>query len=269
MIFGFDGARALPPLFVGARSAILHRSLRKGAKLPPPPRAVVLFSGGLDSTTVLAIARDEGYDPIALTFRYGQRHVVEVERAAAIATEMGADHLVLDLPYAAIGGSALIGTGTSGDGTVPAEPTEGAGAGGIPATYVPARNLVFLSLAVAVAEAHGCRDLYLGVNALDYSGYPDCRAEFLEAFLEAAHRGTRDGSTSSEAVWWRLHAPLVALSKSDIVRRGAELGVDFARTLSCYDPNRAGRACGRCDSCGLRRRGFAEAGIDDPTLYQG
>ena len=237
--------------------------------MPRPPRAVVLFSGGLDSTTVLAIAQRDGFDPIALSFRYGQRHAVEIDRATALAESMGAEHLVLDLPYAAIGGSALIGSGTSGDGTVPEEPAAGAGSGTIPPTYVPARNLVFLSFALAVAEAHGCRDIYLGVNALDYSGYPDCRPEFLEAFLETAHRGTRDGSSSADNRWWRLHAPLVEMSKADIVRAGAELGVDFSRTLSCYDPDPKGRACGRCDSCGLRRRGFAEAGIDDPTAYQG
>jgi 7-cyano-7-deazaguanine synthase len=227
------------------------------------PAAVVLLSGGLDSSTVLAIARAEGLAPLPLTFRYGQTHAVEVRAAERVAAAQGAPPpVVLDLPFGRIGGSALLG-----EGAIPDEPAGGAGRSGIPATYVPARNLVFLSLAVAVAEARGARDIAIGVNALDYSGYPDCRPEFIEAFAHAADRGTRDGSTATSP-WWRIHVPLIGLSKADIIRRGTALGVDFSLTVSCYAADGEGRACGRCDSCGLRRRGFAEAGIADPTRYR-
>ncbi|MCI0650930.1 MAG: 7-cyano-7-deazaguanine synthase QueC [Planctomycetes bacterium] len=228
-----------------------------------PPRALVLASGGLDSSTTLAIAMAEGFAPLALTFRYGQSHVLEVERAKEIAGKLGVwEHLFLDLPYAAIGGSALLG-----DGKIPAEPPGGAGRGGIPATYVPARNLVFLALGVAVAEARGLRDIYIGANAIDFSGYPDCRPAFFASFSQTANLATRAGVSHGEA-WFRVHTPLLRLKKSEIIRRGYELAVDFARTISCYDPDAAGRACGRCDSCGIRRRGFQEAGLADPTPYR-
>jgi 7-cyano-7-deazaguanine synthase len=231
--------------------------------VPESQGAVVLLSGGLDSSTLLAIVRATGLAPFPVTFRYGQTHAAEVRAAERIAAAQGAPPpLVLDLPFGRIGGSALLG-----EGAIPDEPPGGAGRAGIPATYVPARNLIFLSLAVAVAEARGLRDIAIGVNALDYSGYPDCRPEFLEAFARAADRGTRDGSTAG-APWWRVHAPLVGLTKAEIIRRGAALGVDFAATVSCYAADDDGRACGRCDSCGLRRRGFAEAGIADPTRYR-
>ncbi|MHC4935323.1 MAG: 7-cyano-7-deazaguanine synthase QueC [Planctomycetota bacterium] len=232
----------------------------------PRPSAVVLFSGGLDSSTILAIAIEEGFAPIPVSFLYGQNHAVEVEAARRVARSLGAPApLELELPFGRIGGSSLLG-----DGPIPAEPPEGAGQGGIPSTYVPARNLTFLSLAVGIAEARGARDIFIGVNALDYSGYPDCRPAFIEAFRRAADAGTRDGSTAGDAAdagWWRIHTPLLELTKAQIVSRGHALGVDHSLTLSCYDPTPTGLACGRCDSCGLRRRGFEEAGLDDPTPY--
>ncbi len=227
------------------------------------PGAVVLHSGGLDSSTVLAIARADGFDPLPVSFRYGQTHAIEVRAAMNVTAALGVRApLEVDLPFGQIGGSALLG-----EGEIPAEPPEGAGSGGIPATYVPARNLIFLAFAVGIAEARGLRDIYIGVNALDYSGYPDCRREFIEAFARAADHGTRDGSTAGET-WWRIHTPLIDATKAEIIRRGAELGVDYSLTVSCYDPDESGLACGRCDACGLRRRGFAEAGISDPTRYR-
>ena len=228
-----------------------------------PRGAVVLFSGGLDSSTVLAIALAEGFQPLPITFLYGQNHEIEVSAAKQVAASLGADPpLTLELPFAKIGGSALLG-----EGEIPAEPPGGAGSGEIPSTYVPARNLTFLSIATAVAEARGWRDLFLGVNALDYSGYPDCRPEFIEAFTRAAERGTRDGVTSDQP-YWRIHTPLISLTKAEIIARGHELDLDYSLTVSCYDPDREGAACGRCESCGLRKRGFAEAGIADQTRYQ-
>ncbi|MFN0060803.1 MAG: 7-cyano-7-deazaguanine synthase QueC [Planctomycetota bacterium] len=228
-----------------------------------PPTAVVLMSGGLDSTTLLAEVVADGFRALPLIFRYGQRHEVEVAQAIHIARRMSAAApLVLDLPYAQIGGSSLLGAGE-----IPAEPVGGAGAAGIPSTYVPARNLVFLSVAVAVAEARGAGDIFIGVNALDYSGYPDCRPAFIEAFAEVARLGTKLGVESS-ATAIRVHAPFIALRKADIIRRGLARGVDYAQTISCYDADPSGRACGRCESCGLRRRGFAEVGILDPTRYR-
>jgi len=227
---------------------------------------VVLFSGGLDSTTTLAIAIREGFAPLPVTFRYGQTHAAEVLAAERVAAALGSPPpLHLELPFGRIGGSALLG-----EGEIPAEPPEGAGSGGIPATYVPARNLAFLSLAVAIAEARGMRDIYIGVNALDSSGYPDCRPPFLAAFARAADLGTREGTARGDETgpWWRIRAPLVALTKAEIIRRGIELGVDYSLTVSCYAADPSGRACGRCDSCGLRRRGFAAAGIPDPTRYR-
>ncbi len=227
--------------------------------------SIALASGGLDSTTVLAIAISQGFRPLPLTFRYGQNHSIETQQVGLIAHSLDLPPpLILDLPFDHIGGSALLGSSP-----IPDEPQQGASQREeIPTTYVPARNLVFLSLAVAAAEARSVRDIWIGVNALDYSGYPDCRPEFLEAFLLAAHRGTREGSNQSDQPWWRLQSPLVEMSKAQIIRTATELGVDLSLTLSCYAPDSEGQACGRCDSCGLRRRGFEEAAIPDPTRYQ-
>jgi 7-cyano-7-deazaguanine synthase len=222
-------------------------------------RAVVLLSGGLDSATVLAMARRDGFAAYALSFRYGQRHAVELQAAAEVARALGAvEHRVAEVDLRWIGGSAL-----TDDIAVPKDrPAESMG-GDIPVTYVPARNALFLCHALAWAEVLGARDLYAGMNALDYSGYPDCRPEFLAAFETMARLGTRAGALGDE---WKVHAPLIAMSKAEIIRAGSALGVDYALTHSCYDP--VGRlACGRCDSCVLRRRGFADAGIPDPTGY--
>jgi 7-cyano-7-deazaguanine synthase len=222
-------------------------------------RAVVLLSGGLDSATTLAIARADGFACYALSFRYGQRHAVELTAAERLARVLGAaEHRVADVDLRWIGGSAL-----TADIAVPKDrPPESLG-DDIPITYVPARNALFLSYALAWAEVLGARDLFAGMNALDYSGYPDCRPEFLAAFEEMARRGTRAGALGAE---WKVHAPLIAMSKAEIIRTGVRLGVDYALTHSCYDP--VGElACGRCDSCVLRRRGFAEAGVPDPTKY--
>jgi 7-cyano-7-deazaguanine synthase len=225
-------------------------------------RAVVLLSGGLDSATVLAIARRDGFAAYALSFRYGQRHAVELEAAARVARALGAvEHRVVPVELAPLtaGGSALTDRGLE----VPKDrPVENMGTD-VPITYVPARNALFLCYALAWAEALGARDLYAGMNALDYSGYPDCRPEFLAAFETMARLGTRAGTLGVE---WKVHAPLIAMSKAEIIRTGVALGVDYGLTHSCYDPV-ATRACGRCDSCVLRRRGFAEAGVPDPTSY--
>jgi 7-cyano-7-deazaguanine synthase len=219
-------------------------------------RAVILLSGGLDSATVLALARAAGLECYALSVSYGQRHQAELNAAARVAHALGArEHRIMHVDLARIGGSAL--TDRSID--VPTTPSEG-----IPVTYVPARNLIFLSIAAAHAESTGAADLFIGVNAIDFSGYPDCRREFIDAFERAANLGTRAGTEGSRL---RIHTPLIAFSKADIIRLGAQLGVDFSLTHSCYDPTDAGLACGRCDSCHLRRRGFEEAGIPDPTRY--
>lgn len=220
-------------------------------------RAVVLLSGGLDSYTAGAIARSDGYDIYALTIRYGQVHAREVDSARAVARALGvARHLELDVPLAAIGGSALVG-----DGVIPKDramdPTE------IPSTYVPARNTVFLSIAMAWAEVLGAGAIVIGVNALDYSGYPDCRPEFLEAFERLASLATRAGVEGQRL---RIDAPLLHLSKAAIITRGLSLGLDYGLTHSCYDPRPDGSPCGRCDSCILRAKGFAEAGAADPLL---
>jgi len=218
---------------------------------------VVLISGGLDSTTVLAIARERGYRCHALSFDYSQRHRVELDAARRIASLMGvASHRVLAIPIGDFGGSAL---------TDPAIAVPEGQSSGIPITYVPARNTVFLACALGYAEVLGARDIYIGVNAVDYSGYPDCRPAFIEAFEELANLATRAGVEGDR---FRIHAPLIELSKADIIRRGAALGVDYALTVSCYQPDESGRACGRCDSCRLRRAGFEQAGIADPTLYR-
>ena len=228
-----------------------------------PKRAVVLLSGGMDSATTLAIARAEGFLCHALSFRYGQRHAVELERAATIARTLGAvEHRVVALDPAAFQGSALTGTGA-----VPKDRSDEAIAHGIPSTYVPARNTIFLAYALGIAEQLGAADIFLGINALDYSGYPDCRPEYLEAFQRLARLATRAGVEGTAPV--TLHAPLLSLTKREIIARGLVLGVDYAMTLTCYDPTPDGRACGRCDACRLRLRGFAENGIEDPAVYVG
>lgn len=225
-------------------------------------RAVVLLSGGLDSATVLAIARARGFQCHALSFRYGQRHAVELDAAARVARALGAEeHRIAEVDLRWIGGSAL-----TDEIAVPKDRDE-IGRGDIPITYVPARNALFLCYALAWAEVLGARDLFAGMNALDYSGYPDCRPEFLAAFAQMARLGTRAGALGVE---WKIHAPLIAMSKAEIIRAGIGLGVDYGLTHSCYDPVSSGEealACGHCDSCVLRSRGFAEAGVPDPTRY--
>lgn len=226
-----------------------------------PRPAVVLLSGGLDSTTVLAVARREGFTPYAMTFRYGQRHAVEIEAARRVASAHGvANHVVVDIDLRLWGGSAL-----TGDVAVPkdrdvAHPTDE-----IPVTYVPARNTIFLSFALAWAETLNAQAIFIGVNALDYSGYPDCRPEYVAAFEQMANLATRAGVEGTQRL--TIHAPLQHLSKAEIIRLGHELGVDYAITTSCYDPAPDGTACGRCDACQLRRRGFADAGAADPIAY--
>ncbi|WP_334132661.1 7-cyano-7-deazaguanine synthase QueC [Silanimonas lenta] len=219
------------------------------------PRAVVLVSGGMDSAVVLAIARERGFVPYALSVRYGQRHSAELEAAARTAARLGAvAHKVVEVDLRSIGGSAL-----TADIAVPEAPAEG-----IPVTYVPARNTIMLSVALGWAEVLGARDLFCGVNAVDYSGYPDCRPAFIEAFERLANLATKAGV---EQGGLRVHAPLIAMSKADIVREGLRLGVEFAETVSCYQADAGGRACGRCDACRLRAEGFARAGVADPTRY--
>jgi 7-cyano-7-deazaguanine synthase len=221
---------------------------------------VVLLSGGLDSATVLAIACAEGYAVHALSFRYGQRHAVELECARQLAGLGGvAAHAVLDIDLRAFGGSAL-----TADIAVPKHRADAEMGRGVPVTYVPARNTIFLSFALAWAEVLGAEDIFIGVNALDYSGYPDCRPDFIAAFERMARLATRAGT--EEGAQLRIHTPLIALSKADIVRRGLALGVDYALTSSCYDPGPGGRPCNGCDACLLRARGFAEAGVPDPLL---
>ncbi len=233
---------------------------------PPQHRhAVVLFSGGLDSTTLLWIARSQGFDVTALLFRYGQRHAVEVEHAVALAGALGVDYRIQDLDLRAIGGSAL----TSDEVAVPKDrPEEEIGASVIPATYVPARNTIFLSFALAWAEVLGAADVFIGVNALDYSGYPDCRPEYIEAFERVARLATRTGTEGGVSL--RIRTPLIDKSKAEIIRWGLQLGVDYSSTWSCYAPVFRGGiplACGRCDSCFLRKKGFRDACVPDPTRY--
>ena len=223
--------------------------------------AVVLLSGGLDSATALAAARHEGYRCHALTIAYGQRHAVELEAARRVAAALGVvEHRFLQLDLRALGGSAL-----TADLPVPRDRSEAQMSGGIPLTYVPARNTIFLSLALAWAETLTCFDLYVGVNAIDYSGYPDCRPEFVAAFERLANLATKAAVEGKGR--YRIHAPLINLTKAEIIRLGASLGVDYALTHSCYDPADDGAACGRCDSCRLRRAGFEAAGLPDPTRY--
>jgi 7-cyano-7-deazaguanine synthase len=222
--------------------------------------AVVLVSGGLDSATCLAIARAEGFRCHALSFRYGQRHAAELEAAARVASQLGAvEHRVMTVDLAAFGGSALTDSAF-------AVPQDGASTQAIPITYVPARNTVFLAFALAWAEVLGAHDIFIGVNAVDYSGYPDCRPEYVDAFAAMANLATREGVEGRERL--RIRAPLIDSSKADIVRRGLALGVDFGLTVSCYQADEHGAACGRCDSCRLRRAGFEVAGVPDPTSYR-
>jgi 7-cyano-7-deazaguanine synthase len=226
------------------------------------PRAVVLLSGGIDSATTLALARRDGFAAHALTFRYGQRHAVEVEAARHVAGQVGAvEHRVVTIDLRAFGGSAL-----TDDLAVPRDRDPQAMAAGIPVTYVPARNTIFLSYALAWAEVLGAADIFLGVNVLDYSGYPDCRPEYIDAFQRMANLATKAGVEGRTRL--TIHAPLIQMSKADIVRTGLGLAVDFGLTSSCYDPSPSGEACGRCDACILRREGFAANGVADPVSYR-
>jgi 7-cyano-7-deazaguanine synthase len=226
------------------------------------PKAVLLLSGGVDSTTTAAIALHEGFDLHALSVRYGQRHAVELEAARRVAERLGIRrHVIVDLDLRAFGGSAL-----TADVPVPKDTPLAEIGARIPATYVPARNTIFLSLALAWAETLGARDIFFGANALDYSGYPDCRPEYLEAYARMADLATR--ASVEEGARLRIHAPLLRLTKAEIVSRGVALGLDYGMTSSCYDPAADGAACGRCEACILRRKGFAEAGLPDPARYQ-
>lgn len=220
----------------------------------------MLLSGGLDSTTALAMAKADGFAPSAMSFRYGQRHAVELEAARRVARALGvAEHVVVDIDLRAVGGSAL-----TADLAVPKGRSHAEMGEGIPVTYVPARNTIFLSFALAWAEVLGASDIYIGVNALDYSGYPDCRPEYIAAFEAMANLATKAGVEGRLRL--SIHTPLVTLSKADIIRSGLALGVDYGDTWSCYDPGPDGRPCGGCDSCQLRAKGFAEAGVPDPLL---
>ena len=222
--------------------------------------AVVLLSGGLDSATVLAIARSEGYEPIALSFRYGQRHDAEIDAAVGLAQHAGVRHVIADIDLRIFGGSAL-----TSDLAVPKGRAPGEISHGIPITYVPARNTIFLSYAMALAEVSEAADIFIGVNAFDYSGYPDCRPEYVQAFEAMANLATKAGVEGRRLT---IHAPLMHLTKSGIIAHGTALGVDYATTRSCYDPDASGAACGECDACQLRLRGFAEAGMQDPAPYR-
>ena len=225
-------------------------------------KAVVLLSGGLDSTTALAIAKKEGYEVYALSFRYGQRHAVELESAARVARALRAtEHLIVDIDLRSIGGSAL-----TDQIDVPKHRSEQEIGSGIPVTYVPARNTIFLSFALAWAEALDAEDIFIGVNAIDYSGYPDCRPEYIEAFERMANLATKAAVEGRQKL--RIHTPLARMSKAEIIKTGLSLGVDYSLTHSCYDPVAHGAACGKCDSCLLRLKGFAQAGVRDPLQYQ-
>lgn len=223
--------------------------------------AVVLLSGGLDSTTVLAIAKSRGFDPYALSFRYGQRHAVELEAARRVATAIGVErHVVAEIDLRVFGGSSL-----TADIAVPKHDDAADLTDEIPVTYVPARNTIFLSFALAYAETVGAKDIFIGVNALDYSGYPDCRPEYIAAYETMANLATRAGVEGSSLT---IHTPLIEMTKAQIVQAGLALGVDYGMTSSCYDPSAAGQPCGQCDSCLLRLKGFAEAGLADPLVYR-
>jgi 7-cyano-7-deazaguanine synthase len=225
-------------------------------------KAVVLLSGGIDSATILAIAKDRGFDVYALSFRYGQRHIVELEAAKRVALcNKVAEHLIIDIDLRRIGGSAL-----TADIAVPKSRNVEQMGEHIPVTYVPARNTIFLSYALAWAEVIGADDIFIGVNALDYSGYPDCRPEYIAAYEQMANLATKAGVESGEKL--KINAPLIQMSKSQIIRKGIELGVNYSLTHSCYDPFPSGEACGECDSCLLRLKGFRDAGVKDPVRYK-
>lgn len=225
------------------------------------PKAVVLLSGGLDSATVLAIAKSEGYKLYALSFSYGQRHAWELEAAKRVAASIGVEqHRIADIDLRAFGGSALTADIDVPKGRAPEDMAHG-----IPVTYVPARNTIFLSFALAWAEVLGANDVFIGVNALDYSGYPDCRPEFIAAFERMANLATKAGVEGRQHL--KIHTPLIALTKAQIIAKGIELGVDYGLTSSCYDPSPTGEPCGQCDSCLLRQKGFRENGIEDPLRY--
>jgi 7-cyano-7-deazaguanine synthase len=224
-------------------------------------KAVVLSSGGIDSTTAMAIARAEGFAIYSLSFRYGQRHVLELDSAHKVSKAMEAkEHLIVDIDLAKIGGSALTGVFEVPKGRDSKEMERE-----IPVTYVPGRNTIFLSYAMAWAEVVGAEDIFIGANSIDYSGYPDCRPEFIQAFEKMANLATKAGVEGK--IRFRINAPLLRMTKAEIIRKGVELGVEYGMTLSCYDPSQEGRACGHCDSCILRRKGFQEAGVPDPTPY--
>lgn len=225
-------------------------------------KAVVLLSGGLDSTTALAIAKSEGYAVYAMSFRYGQRHAIELESARRVAAAFGVErHLIVDIDLRMIGGSAL-----TADIEVPKQRSSEEMSTGIPVTYVPARNTIFLSFALALAETVNAADIFIGVNALDYSGYPDCRPEYIAAYEQMANLATKAGVEGVMKL--TIHTPLIAMTKAEIIKAGLALGVDYSLTHSCYDPTPEGLACGRCDSCLLRLKGFAEAGASDPLWYK-
>ena len=227
------------------------------------PKAVVLLSGGLDSTTTLAIAKSQGFDIYALSIRYGQRHKVELEAAQRIAQHFGVSkHMVVDIDLRLFGKSAL-----TDDIDVPKGRKVEKRGGGIPVTYVPARNTIFLSLALAWAEVLGSEDIFIGVNALDYSGYPDCRSEYIAAYENMANLATKAGLEGKQKL--KIHTPLIKMTKAQIIKKGLELGADYSLTHSCYDPSATGEACGQCDSCQLRLKGFRQAGISDPVRYRG
>lgn len=228
--------------------------------MPPRGPAVVLLSGGLDSTTVLALAQRAGFDAHAISFRYGQRHVVELTAAERVAYALHASrHVIVDFDLRAFGGSALTSEVAVPKGRALADMTKS-----VPITYVPARNTIFLSFALAWAETLGATDIFVGVNALDYSGYPDCRPEYIAAFEAMANLATRAGTEGKER--FKIHAPLIQMTKAQIIRTGIELGIDYGLTTSCYDPAPRGAPCGQCDACLLRSKGFADAGIEDPLL---
>ncbi len=257
-----DGREAPPLPPAGSFPSMEHPAIPSPhpPSSPAPRPAVVLLSGGLDSATSLAVARRDGYAPCAMTFRYGQRHAVEIEAARRVAAAQGvARHVVVDIDLRQWGGSALT------DSVAVPKDRDVATAHDIPVTYVPARNTIFLSFALAWAEVLGAPVIYVGVNALDYSGYPDCRPEYIAAFETMANLATRAGVEGTARL--RIAAPLQQLTKAEIIRLGTALGVDYGLTTSCYDPAPDGAACGRCDSCQLRRRGFAQAGRTDPIRY--
>jgi len=225
-------------------------------------KAVVLLSGGLDSTTVLAIALKQGFEPITLCFDYGQRHRIELEKSRVLSRKMGAvEHKEVEIDLRQFGGSAL-----TADIDVPKGRSEGEITAEIPITYVPARNTIFLSFCLAAAEVAGAEDIFIGVNAIDYSGYPDCRPEYISAFEQMANLATKAGVEGTSK--FKIHTPLIEMTKAEIIQKGLELGVDYSLTHSCYNPDDQGHPCGQCDSCLLRKKGFAEAGMEDPLDYQ-